>query len=91
MKILHTHVELGKDWATVAENMKELAAQAHPSSEDLAEGFALHRFLTPLEVDVDLAVKVHRSTTKKFEDAIQEAPCFDNINPTFNKPNSASC
>ena len=38
----------GEDWATVAENIKELATQAHPQSEDLASGFAMLRFLTIL-------------------------------------------
>ena len=46
----------GEDWATVAENIKELATRAHPQPEDLASGFAMSRFLTLLQEDSDLAI-----------------------------------
>ena len=66
----------GEDWATVAENIKELAARAHPSSDGLAEGFALSRFLTLLE---EVAVGVRRSAPKTLDEAVREATRLDSM------------
>lgn len=60
--------------------MKELASRAYPDSDDLAEGFALSKFLTLLERDMELAVGVQRSTPKKLDDAVSEAIRLDCIN-----------
>ena len=80
----------GEDWATVAENIKELAARAHPSSDGLAEGFALSRFLTLLEEDADLAVGVRRSAPKTLDEAVREATRLDSINQTVKKPKAVN-
>ena len=70
----------GEDWATVAENVKELATRAHPQSEDLASGFAMSRFLALLEEDSDLAIGVRRSGPKTLDEAVQEAIRLECIN-----------
>ena len=75
----------GEDWATVAENIKELAARAHPQSEDLASGFAMSRFLALLEEDSDLAIGVRRSGPKTLNEAIQEAIRLECINHAVHK------
>ncbi|KAL5488507.1 hypothetical protein EMCRGX_G017449 [Ephydatia muelleri] len=80
----------GEDWAAVAENIKELAARAHPRSEDLAEGFALSRLLTLLQEDADLAVGVRRSAPKTLDDAVREATRLDSINQAVRKPKSVN-
>ena len=76
-----------EDWATVAENVKELATQAHPQSEDLASGFAMSRFLTLLEEDSDLAIRVRtcRSAPKTLNEAVQEATRLECINHAVHK------
>ena len=77
-------------WAIVAENIKELAACAHPSSEDLAEGFTLSRFLTLLEEDVGLAVVLCRNTPKKLDNAVQEVTRLDSMNQMVKKSKSVN-
>ena len=53
--------------------VEELAIRAHSQSEDLASGFAMSRFVTLLEEDCDLAIRVRRSGPKTLNDAVQEA------------------
>ena len=53
--------------------VEELAIRAHSQSEDLASGFAMSRFVTLLEEDSNLAIRVRRSGPKTLNDAVQEA------------------
>ena len=61
-KLLAYERKEDEDWATVGEKLKEIASHAYPDSDNLAEGFALSRFLTLLERDMELAIGVQRST-----------------------------
>ena len=75
----------GEDWASVAENLKELATRANPESEDLASGFAMSRFLVLLEEDSDLAIGVRRSGPKTLDEAVQEAIRLECINQAVHR------
>ena len=77
----------GEDWASVAENVKELATRAHPDSEDLASGFAMSRFLVLLEEDRDLAIGVRRSSPQTLNEAVQEAIRLECINNAVHRRN----
>lgn len=85
-KLLSYQRMKGDSWDVVAGNVKELASRAHPASEGPVQGFAMSKFLSLLEEDMELAIGVRQGAPKTLDAAVQEAVRLDCINRTVRKP-----